>query len=143
MGLNFCPHCGNKVQSDSNFCTNCGKSLKESKDSNDINLRSSDIKKQTQKKNSIVKETWFCILMLVLIFPFGLFLMWYYKKFNKKIRIAITFLACVAAIISVISEAINDSNIKISEPIKQDISEDYNTDKDLGIAIEENIDTSL
>lgn len=27
MGLNFCPHCGKEVQSDSNFCSNCGSNL--------------------------------------------------------------------------------------------------------------------
>ena len=36
------------------------------------------------------EKTWFTVLMLLLFFPVGLFLMWKYQKFNKGARIIIS-----------------------------------------------------
>ncbi len=36
------------------------------------------------------ETTWFTVLMLLLFFPIGLFLMWKYQKFNKIARIALS-----------------------------------------------------
>lgn len=47
-------------------------------------------------KEKFYKKTWFIIVMIVIFFPIGLFLMWKYKKFNKNIRIAVS---CVVGVI--------------------------------------------
>ena len=42
------------------------------------------------KKGSILEQTWFTILMLVLFFPLGIFLMYKNNLFTKQIRIGIS-----------------------------------------------------
>lgn len=51
---------------------------------------SENLKKNHNKKEKdpIWKRTWFVILMLIFLFPVGVFLVWKYKKFKKPIRIA-------------------------------------------------------
>ncbi|WP_214783255.1 hypothetical protein [Exiguobacterium sp. S3] len=44
------------------------------------------------------QKTWFVVLMLLLFFPVGLFLMWRYQKFNQIARIIITVIIALAAI---------------------------------------------
>lgn len=43
-----------------------------------------------KKQDEFYKEDWFVILMLVLIFPLGLVLMWYYEKFSKENRLLLS-----------------------------------------------------
>jgi hypothetical protein len=38
------------------------------------------------------QEKWFCVLMLILFFPIGIFLMFKYKHFNNIVRIIITII---------------------------------------------------
>ena len=44
------------------------------------------------------QKTWFVVLMLLVFFPVGLFLMWRYQKFNQIARIIITEIIALAAI---------------------------------------------
>lgn len=60
-------------------------------------------------KEKIYKKNWFIILMLIFIFPVGLFLMWYYKKFNITIRILLTILVVSAYGIFLLDTPDNDS----------------------------------
>lgn len=48
-------------------------------------------------KDKLTSKTWFTILMLIVFFPYGLYLMWKKDKFNKIIRIVITlfFVGCL------------------------------------------------
>ena len=48
----------------------------------------------------IYEKNWFIILMLVLFFPVGLFLMWKNAKWNKTVKIIVTALIVVMAIFS-------------------------------------------
>ena len=48
----------------------------------------------------IYEENWFIILMLVLFFPVGLFLMWKNAKWHKTVKIIVTALIVVMAIFS-------------------------------------------
>ena len=48
----------------------------------------------------IYEKNWFIILMLVLFFPVGLFLMWKKAKWNKTVKIIVTALIVVMAIFS-------------------------------------------
>lgn len=49
-------------------------------------------------------KTWFTVLMLILFFPVGIGLMWYYKKFNKPARIIITVFFAIAIIGNLLSD---------------------------------------
>lgn len=42
------------------------------------------------KSQKFYQESWFVILMLVVFFPVGLFLMWKHKKFNFAARVVIS-----------------------------------------------------
>lgn len=44
------------------------------------------------------QTTWFCILMLILFFPVGIYLMFQYKHFNNTARIIITIFICLLII---------------------------------------------
>lgn len=46
------------------------------------------------------QKNWFVILMLLFVFPVGLFLMWYFKKWNKPARWIVTGVIVLAIIIS-------------------------------------------
>ena len=48
----------------------------------------------------IYEKNWFIILMLVLFFPVGLFLMWKNAKWNKTVKIIISVLVVAIAIFS-------------------------------------------
>lgn len=68
---------------------------------------SSKLKKPEKEKNKkekvkLSKRTWFVILMLVLFWPVGLFLMWKNKKFNKIVRIIVTAIIVLPIIISLL-----------------------------------------
>lgn len=41
------------------------------------------------------QKSWFCVLMLILLFPLGLYLMFKHKHFNKTGRIIITIFICL------------------------------------------------
>lgn len=45
------------------------------------------------------QEKWFCILMLIIFFPVGIFLMFRYKHFNKVARIIITVFFALSIVI--------------------------------------------
>ena len=42
------------------------------------------------KKASLVQRDWFVVLMLIICFPVGLYLMWKQRKWDKATRIAVT-----------------------------------------------------
>lgn len=97
-----CNHCGAKNIDSAKICEVCGKEI-------------------TQKEQFIgegVKKlwyasTWFIILMLIVFWPVGLYLMWKYKKFSLVARIILT--VCISAFwIYVIVISYRDSNVETS-----------------------------
>ncbi len=52
-----------------------------------------------QENEKWYQKTWFIIIMLIFLFPVGLFLMWKYKKFNKIARYIITGLFALAFVV--------------------------------------------
>lgn len=101
----FCTKCGTEFNG--NFCPNCGEPsvpLKENMQTstviNGVILDSSS--STAQKKESVISKTWFVLLMMLFCcFPFGVFLMWKYKKFNKPTRIIITSFFTICFIFAV------------------------------------------
>ncbi|MRF37174.1 hypothetical protein GIJ44_21025, partial [Staphylococcus sp. KY49P] len=50
------------------------------------------------------QRNWFVIFTLIIFFPVGLFLMWYFKKWNKSARWVITGIFALLLIISFFTE---------------------------------------
>ncbi|WP_268222150.1 hypothetical protein [Staphylococcus ureilyticus] len=56
------------------------------------------------------KTNWFVILMLIFIFPLGLFLMWYFKKWNKTTRWVVTAVVILFVLISPFVDTKDNAN---------------------------------
>ncbi len=63
-------------------------------------------------KEKLYEKNWFIVLMLIFIFPLGLFLMWRYKKWNKQARWIIT---CAFALMVVIGYTSDDAPVEDKE----------------------------
>lgn len=50
------------------------------------------------EQQKFYQKTWFIILLLILFFPVGLFLMWKYKPFNRPAHIVITVIIAALAV---------------------------------------------
>ena len=76
----ICTYCSRKIETQYQFCPYCGeKIIKQNEDD------------KTQKvdyigSNNTEANRFFTILLLTLIFPFGLFFMWVTRPFTKKTR---------------------------------------------------------
>lgn len=101
---NYCTKCGTKIDDNSNFCTNCGTALN--------NLKNNDTKdnsKLTKQQINALKDyqkPWLIILMLIVFFPIGLYLMWKYSNWNKITKWIITGIIGLLVLITLISSEI-------------------------------------
>ncbi|WP_159562770.1 MULTISPECIES: O-antigen polymerase [unclassified Exiguobacterium] len=77
---------------------------------------------------SFYERTWFIILMLIFIFPVGLYLMWKYKKFNKVVRIIITVICVIALIDNIFGES-NAGNTSVKESTTAETEANESTTK--------------
>lgn len=73
--MEYCSRCGNEMEG--KFCGKCG-------------MPSIKIVMEESQKSNIESKDWFVILMLIFVFPVGLFLMWKNKVFSKALRIIFT-----------------------------------------------------
>lgn len=87
----------------------------ETIDTEQITTTNPSLHTQTTNNTKWYSSTGFVILMLVVFFPVGLFLMWKEKKFNQWVRIAVTAIFAIA----IISGASDDSSSKNSVDTKQ------------------------
>lgn len=55
-------------------------------------------------------RSWFVVLMLIWIFPIGLFLMWKANKFNLYIRVGVSFVFLVMMMTSILTSAMGGGN---------------------------------
>lgn len=78
-----CPQCGAEVKEEAKFCTKCGMKINYPNGERVLN------KKWYQKTGAI-------IILLILFFPIGLFLMWKYSNWNKWGKIVIS---CICAVV--------------------------------------------
>lgn len=99
-----CNSCGAPVENGK--CTYCGKVFTIVEDEN-ARMKP---KGNVVQKNPFYKEDWFCIFMLLFAFPFGLFLMFYYKKFNKQVRFCVTSLFGFLMLFSMVVNFFNVEN---------------------------------
>lgn len=91
MAMTKCPNCKNEISEIVDICPYCGHSQKE----NTIQrvYPADDGSKQVKKtstKQHIYQHAWFIILLMVLCFPVGVYLMWKEQKFSKITRIVLT-----------------------------------------------------
>lgn len=66
-------------------------------------------------------KTWFTIIMLIVFFPVGLFLMWKNEHFKKSVRIAITVFFALVIVVGMFSG--DDENSVEEDAIEEDIEE--------------------
>lgn len=107
MALIKCPDCGKEISDKATACIHCGCPMEHYisnevriEDEPIINKSATDVKKTDSLSISIAEtptkkfyqKTWFIVLMLIFVFPVGIFLLWKYKKFNSIGRIIISVL---------------------------------------------------
>ncbi|MGV3155481.1 hypothetical protein [Staphylococcus simulans] len=77
------------------------------------------------------QKSWFVILMLIFLFPVGLFLMWYFKKWNNPIRWILTVIIVFISIFSIFDNS--DEKEKNIKPKDEKSTQDKRTtNKDNG-----------
>ena len=77
------------------------------------------------------EKTWFIILMLIFIFPLGLFLMWKYASWNKVAKIILTVILSILFIIGISGSAGNENTKNIDKSkTKQEQQIDQNTQQE-------------
>ena len=83
------------------------------------------------KNNEFYKSTWFIILMLVVFFPVGIFLMWKYTNWNKNLKIGISvFFAIMFVFVGIDSITPRE----IPNVINQNISSATDTLEEVGFS---------
>ena len=55
------------------------------------------------------EKDWFIVLMLIVFFPYGLFLMWKYSKWHKKTKKIISAIIAVMVVIAIFSDGSKES----------------------------------
>ncbi|MCQ9299543.1 hypothetical protein NQ043_00080 [Staphylococcus hyicus] len=61
------------------------------------------------------KSTWFTILMLIFIFPLGLFLMWKYTNWKQWVKVIITVLIAILVTASFTNNSDSSNSTSKSE----------------------------
>lgn len=99
-----CPKCGVYVVETNPVCRNCGcRFIKDDEKNNEQNKEQQGAKESTvisSQRPRFYKTTWFMWVMLLTIYPVGLFLMWRYKKHNIVVRIAVTGILLLGVVLA-------------------------------------------
>lgn len=75
------------------------------------------------------KTNWFVFLMIILFFPVGLFLMWYFGKWNKTVRWIVTVAILLIASIAFITDDDSQYDTKSNDNKKENVSKKTDEDK--------------
>ena len=102
-------------------------------------------------KNNVFEATWFTVFMLIFFFPAGLFLMFKYKKFNKKARGIITGGCALIVLVATFgpstvepNDNLTATNITTTEAATTDLEEEeIETEKTTKEIIEDAIPTTI
>lgn len=116
----LCPKCGAEIRDGLTFCPKCGKEFKEKSSHQNSNKQAENIMRQDEivekyaddnrtGNKKIYQKTWFIIVILIIFWPVGLFLMWKYASWNKIAKIIITVLIGLMVIYSFTGCSDNDS----------------------------------
>lgn len=127
MALIKCPECGKEISDNARSCPHCGNPIRRNREvDSDISFNPIPT---PEKPKHFYEKGWFCILMLILFFPIGLFLMWKYKIFSKTIRIVITVFIAIAFIWNVLFNNVADTENKENQTTTQNSTEVKETTK--------------
>lgn len=64
----------------------------------------------TRKK--FYEKTWFVVLMLIVFWPVGVFLMWRYTEWNKPVKVAISVVAGIMLIYGFFLQKSNEKQVQ-------------------------------
>jgi uncharacterized membrane protein YvbJ len=81
----YCRMCGKPMKDEFVYCPYCGHK-------NDASITTNDLRRPQTSPKVSQKITRLTVIFLILFFPVGLSMMWYYKPFTKVIRALITLL---------------------------------------------------
>ena len=99
-----CQNCGNEIETNQPRCPYCG----------------TPIETPSLPKRKWYQTTAFTIIMLILFWPVGLFLMWkYQKQWKKPVKIVISVIFAIAIIGSLATPSSNDSPKETSKVEKE------------------------
>ena len=117
MALIKCPECGKEISDKARSCPHCGNPIRRNgMADSDASFHSMST---SEKSKKFYEKGWFCILMLILFFPVGLFLMWKYKIFSQTVRTIITVFIAIAFVGNVLLNSIADSGNQEAETTTQ------------------------
>ena len=130
-----CPYCGAELNGNEEYCPKCNMRLREY-----TSMPSQSPKKKDKPK--FYQRSWFTILMLIIFFPVGLYLMWRYKKFPFPVRVIVSVFFGLIVVSSILNPSPDDDTDGFSEGFEagyRDAMEETET----GDEIEENGDRRL
>ena len=90
----------------------------------------------------IYEKTWFIILMLLVFFPVGLFLMWRYSEWNKVVKVIITVLCALALVLYMFGGSSDDKKKTEDKPKAQQEQEVDKTEPEQEQKVEEDSNKS-
>ena len=103
----YCNNCGQPIPDNSAFCNNCGASQQPAthtapqqptyQQPQNVNYSSP---KSTSKQKKWYENTAIIILLLIFFFPVGLFLMWKHSSWSKAVKLIVTVIIAILALIS-------------------------------------------
>lgn len=97
----ICPKCGANIRDGLTFCPKCGASIHiQQSFSTEQNFDTPQHPTHAYKPKKIYQKNWFIILMLIVFFPVGLFLMWKHSNWNIVIKIIISMFFAIMCIYS-------------------------------------------
>ena len=107
----YCPNCGQQNPENVQFCPNCGISQQNPHQQHTEHPQSfANHTPPSQQKNKWYQKTSAIILLLIVFFPVGLFLMWKHSNWSKVVKIIITVIIIILALFSLLGEDKTDSN---------------------------------
>lgn len=144
----ICPNCGKEIRDGLTFCPACGKEIGGKIDVQPVHIEQPksdqiEIDVSTQvagdsgtdigrnvgstyssvpREKKLYEKTWFVVVMLIFLWPVGLFLMWKYTDWNKVVKIVITVI-CALSLITAFTNNKGDNTSSGDSAVEESVGE--------------------